>query len=147
VAGVSRAVVYDAIVNEPDLIALGFDTDSVLVGYDGEQRPSDKMFMVLRWEQQDVTFRGDDSQIARGPWHLTIWVHMYREFSTDFVRIDDVIDILDRILVEIVDMAGGDGRSVSVIEPEGHSRDLRDDGYQTICRSASYRVLSRVTAS
>jgi len=72
---------------------------------------------------------------------------MYREFSTDFVRIDDVIDILDRILVEIVDAAGGDGRSVSVIEPEGHSRDLRDDGYQTICRSASYRVLSRVTAS
>lgn len=143
----SRAVVYDSILNDPLLQAMGFDADSILVNYDGEQRPNDKMFLVLRWEGHDITLRGDDTQTARGTRELVIWVHMYREFSTDFVRIDDVVEILDRILLDIVDKPGGDGHSITLIEVNQHSRDLRDDGYQTICRSASYRVLSRVTAS
>lgn len=141
----SRAVVLDAITTDDRLIELGFDTDNVKPNYDGDQRPSDKMFMVLRWEEDDTGLQGDDAQLQHGWRHLTIWVHMYREFSTDFVRIDNVLNILDDVLSGIIDRAGGDGVTVTCVEPEGRSRDLKDDGYQTYCRSATYRIVNRVT--
>lgn len=136
----SRAAVLDRILTDQRMIDAGFNSNNVKPNYDGDQRPDDKMFMVLRWETQDV-----DARIQRGPRHLVIWVHMYREFSTDFVRIDDVIAALDDMLGSMIDVPGADGRSVNQIIPEGHSRDLRDEGYQTYCRSAAYSVLSRKT--
>jgi hypothetical protein len=137
----ARDAVYKAILENPRFQLEGFDYDNVLVNYDGDQRPSDKMFMVLRWE---IELRGDDV-VMKGSRHLVIWVHMYREFSTDFVRIDNLIKTLDEVLTDIIDTPGEDGRTVVMIEPEGHSRDLRDVTYETFCRSASYKVLSRVT--
>lgn len=141
----SRAVVLDAIINDTVLAGMGFDGDNVLPNYTAEQRPSDNMFIVLRWETTDVTLRGDDSTMMRGPRNVNTWVHMYREFSTDFNRIDTVIDRLDFVLSNIIDVPGSDGRTVSQITAGGKSRDLKDDGYQTYCRSASYQVFSRVT--
>jgi len=141
----SRAAVLDAILNDPQLIAAGFDSTNVLPNFDGSQRPSDKMFMVLRWETEDIGLKGDDSAQIRGGRHVAIWVHMYREFSTDFVRIDNVLKQIDDVLCNMVDVVGADGSTVTCIEQEGHSRDLRDDGYQTFCRSASYKVIGRIT--
>lgn len=143
----SRAVVYDSILEDGHLGMddITFDADNVKVNYDGDQRPSDEMFIVLRWETQDIDLRGDDSSIRKGGRHLAIWVHMYKEFSTDFTRIDNVIDALDKLLVDIIDRPGADGRTLVMVEPEGHSRDLRDVTYETFCRSASYKVLSRKT--
>ena len=141
----SRAVVMDAILADSRLIADGFNSDSVLANFDGKQRPSDEMFMVLRWEADDTGLQGDDGTMQRGWRRVVIWVHMYREFSTDFVRIDNVLKILDDVLSNIVNVSGADGVTVTCIEPEGYSRDLRDDGYQTYCRSASYKVINRVT--
>ena len=140
----SRAVVYDAILADGslDMDDVTFDADNVKVNYDGDQRPSDDMFLVIRWETPDIDLSGDDGQFQRGPRHLTIWAHMYKEFSTDFVRLDKVIDALDKLLVDIIDRPGADGRTLVMVEPEGHSRDLRDVTYETFCRSASYKVLS-----
>ncbi|QHB37437.1 hypothetical protein SEA_LEOPARD_30 [Mycobacterium phage Leopard] len=143
----SRAVVYDAILADGQLGMddITFDAGNVKVNYDGDQRPNDRMFIVLRWEAPDIDLRGDDSTIRKGGHHLSVWVHMYQEFSTDFTRIDKVIDALDKLLVDIIDRPGSDGRTLVMVEPEGHSRDLRDVTYETFCRSASYKVLSRAT--
>lgn len=137
----SRSAVLDAILTEPRLIEAGFDDTNVKPNYDGAQRPSDKMFMVLRWEENNTGLEGDDGQVQRGSRHLAIWVHMYREFSTDFVRIDDVLNILDDVLASIVGVTGADGRSVTIVEPESRSRDLKDESYQTYCRSATYKIV------
>ena len=136
----SRAVVLKAILDDVTLSALGFDENNVKSNYDGEQRPSDRMFMVLRWGNVDF-----DQKMMRGPRQLTIWVHMYREFSTDYVRVDTVIDRLRTVLTDIIDVSGEDGYTLTLIDPESFSEDLKDDGYQTICRSASFKVLSRKT--
>lgn len=141
----ARAVILDTILMDSVLQGMGFDSSNVIPNYDGEQRPSDKMFMVLRWETQDIELSGDDATMRRGPRHLVIWVHMYKDFSTDFVRIDDVIDRLDHILTDIIDQPGADGRTVTCVEPEGHSRDLKDTTYETFCRSASFKILNRAT--
>lgn len=136
----SRAVVLKAILEDTVLSNLGFDESSVKSNYDGEQRPSDRMFMVLRWGGQDL-----DQKMMRGPRQLTIWVHVYREFSTDYVRVDTVIDRLRSVLTDIINVPGEDGYTLTLIDPESFSEDLKDDGYQTICRSASFKVLSRKT--
>lgn len=143
----ARAVVFEAITaaGQLGLDDIAFDSSNVLVNYDGDQRPSDKMFIVIRWETEDIDLRGDDGTFARGPRHVVIWVHMYREFSTDFNRIDTVIEGLDALLTDIINRAGSDGRTVTLIEPEGHSRDLRDDTYETFCRSTAFKVLDRPT--
>jgi len=137
----SRAAILDAILTDSQLIDLGFNDSNVLPNYDGDQRPSDKMFMVLRWEENDTGIQGDDATLQHGWRNLAIWVHMYREFSTDFDHIDDTLDILDGVLSAIVGVTGADNRTVTCVEPQGRSRDLKDDGYQTYCRSASYRIV------
>jgi|SRR6516162_267972 hypothetical protein len=142
----SRAAIYDAILAESLLTDLGFSKDTVLVNYDGDQRPSDTMFMVLSWGNEGEGLRGDD--ICFIPVKtLTIWVHVYKQFSTDFVRIDNVFNILDAVLGNMIEVDGTDGVTLSQAIPGLRSRDLRDDAYQTICRSSSYRILDKVTAS
>jgi hypothetical protein len=139
----ARAAVYDTILADQRLIDLGFDSSSILVNYDGNQRPTDTMFMVLHWENENSL----NVPFAYAPIkNLIIWVHVYKEFSTDFVRIDDVFCILDNILFNMINVDGADGITLTLAEPLTKSRDLRDDAYQTICRSASYRILDRVTA-
>ena len=141
----SRAAIYDAILADPTITGLGFDKSSVLVNYNGDQRPADTMFIILTWGNEAEGLRGDDVFMVPLK-NLTIWVHMYRQFSTDFVRIDSVFDILDGILASMIEVTGADGVTLSQAIPGIRSRDLRDDAYQTLCRSSSYRILDRVTA-
>lgn len=142
----SRAVVWDVITTDATLNLAGIDADSVKVNYDGDNRPSDKMFVVLRWGTTEYLLSGDDGSNRRGAaTDLSVWVHMYQEFSTDFGRIDAVIARLDDLLTNIIDMPGDDGRTLVMVEPEGHSGDLRDVTYETFCRETSYKVLSRTT--
>lgn len=148
----SRAAVYDALVNSPQLQALGLygesspgaDDGTIKVAYDGEQRPSDVMFLVLRWETESPELTGDDN-FTRYVSPFVCWVHMYREFSTDYNRIKDVIKVLDDIFDNMIGVDGSDGETVTMITHAERSRDLRDDGYQTICRSVQYNCLSRPT--
>ena len=50
-------------------------------------------------------------------------------------------------MAAMIDVDGADGVTLSQAIPGVRSRDLRDDAYQTLCRSSSYRILDRVTAS
>lgn len=136
----SRAAIHDALCTDPRMTALGFDADNVLANYDGEQRPNDALFIVLRYENEDY-----DPRVQRAIKHLTVWVHMYRKFSSDFVKIDHVLNVVDSVLGDMVHVPGADGYTLTLTEPEGRSRDLRDDVYETICRTTAYRILSRQT--
>lgn len=140
----SRGAVDTAILASNYLIALGFDEESVLINYDGDERPNDKMFMVLHWGDEVPALRSGDGD-TRNLRPLTIWVHMYREFSTDYTRIDALLNILDDIIMNLVHVPGEDGYTMTLAEKNGRSRDLRDRTYETICRSISYRILSRET--
>lgn len=143
----SRAAIYDAALADSRLVALGLDEDSLLVNYDGEQRPVDRMFIVMGWGTDEIAMKGDDDLFIRRYKTVTFWVHLYREDTTDFSRLDRILDILDDIYLNMVHVQGTDGYTVTTVESAGRSRDMRDDAYQTICRSVSYRILSRETAS
>ena len=144
----SRAVVFSVLSNSTKLQNLGFTSGYILPNYDGYQRPNisinqnNPFFMVLRWGAQRF-----DPRFYRGPRTLDIWVHMAREISTDYSRIDAVIEIIDPLLTGIIDTPGADGQSVTSIEMMGRSVDLEDPVYQTLCRNASYKIISRNTTT
>jgi len=144
----SRAAVYDSIVNDATLQGMGFDSAHVMANYDGEQRPeiafseAQFMFIVIRWGGQVF-----DPRMFRGPWLFDVWVHMAQEYSSDFNRIDTVIERLDDVFTNILDTPGADGRSVTCIDLAARSKDLSDPVYQTFCKSASYKMISRQTTT
>ena len=140
----SRGAIDTAIISDAELAALGFDENSVLANYDGDERPNDKMFMVLHWGDEVPILRSGDGE-TRNLRPLTIWVHMYREFSTDYSRIDAVLNMLDSLIMNMIHVDGEDGYTMTLAEKNGRSRDLRDRTYETICRSISYKILSRET--
>jgi len=151
----SRAVVYDALTTDPRMVALGFhgntstdpevDNSNVRVNYDGDQRPSDVMFITIGWDEDTEGLRGDDSN-KRDFWNFTMYFHMYDKFSTDYMRIIALMNLVDEIFDELVHVDGADGYTLTLIEAGTRSRDLKDETYETICKSANYKMLTRQTA-
>lgn len=151
----SRAVIYDALTTDSRMVALGFhvntsanpevDNANVLVNYDGEQRPSDTMFITIGWEEDDEVLRGDDNN-TRKFWNFTLYFHMYDKFSTDYMRLIALINTVDEIFEELIHVPGDDGYTLTLIETGSRSRDLKDESYETICKSANYKLLCRETA-
>ena len=149
----SRAVVYDAIVNDSELNALGITSDTVFPNYANDKRPTDTgPFIIIRWESQPYLGAsrlggfGSGSGMGRGARDMTVWVHIPKEQSTDFTRIDAILDRLDDILTPLEHEAGADGYTLTCVRPTGRGGDNRDDGFDTIVRNAAYKILSRRTA-
>lgn len=144
----SRDVVYASIIADPDLNNLGLDASSVFPNYSSDERPPGQgPFAILRWEDQPYTSGpfGESAGLRRGARHLTIWVHIPKQTSTDFTRIDAILDQIDLVLAPLEQVDGADGYTLTCITPTGRGADLRDEGFDTIVRNAGYRVLSRQT--
>ena len=138
----SRAAVLQALREDAQLNAI-VPSENVITNYSKEGRPnpiSPGGFMVLRWESTSRAFK----KIA-GPRDLTVWAHYPAEKSTDFGRIDAILERVKDVLCDIEDTVGGDGYTVTCIEYAGESGDIKDSGFQTIARNMTFRVLSRPT--
>lgn len=149
----SRDAIYQAIINDEDLNELGIDATTVFPNYALDQRPTDNgIFLILRWESQPYVGAstlggfGSGTGMGRGARDLTVWAHLSREESSDFTRLDAVLDRLDIILVDMEHVSGSDGYTLTCVRPTGRSSDLRDDGFDTITRNAGYKILARRTA-
>lgn len=123
-----------------DLVA----ADNILVNYSQEGRPSNlapSSFIILRWEETNTN--PGVSSVTRT---LTVWAHHPAEKSTDYSRIDSIIKRVKEVLTAMEHVAGGDGYTVTCIEYQGDSSDLKDDAFNTISRNSTYKVLSRASA-
>lgn len=138
----ARAAVLELLRGDATLAGLGGPGFVVQAGYSYDQRPNDQgAFIVLMWRHTDF----DDSIQANAEQHLDLYVHIPVAVSTDFGRIDDILDRVDTIFAAVPDappIVGGDGRQLNFVGFEGRSMDITDEGYQTICRYASYLTLS-----
>lgn len=149
----SRDAVYRAIVDDEELNELGINVSTVFPNYASDDRPSDSgLFLILRWESQPYLGAstlggfGSGTGMGRGARDLTIWAHLPKEESSDFTRLDAVLDRLDELFREMEHVAGADGYTLTCIRPTGRSSDFRDNGFDTITRNAGYKVLARRTA-
>jgi len=141
----ARAAVLDLLRGDAQLATLGGAGFAIEPNYSYDQRPNDKgPFVVLIWRQTDFS-REIQNNSAR---HLNVWVHIPSAVSTDYVRIDNILDRIDELFdgVDGTDIVGADGWSLNYIQRHGRSPDLKDEDYQTICRYASYSAFSHKTA-
>lgn len=135
-----RAVVRSALIADATLNGLGVaadgtntfsgDIDSVVV------RP----FLQMRWGDGEpgVGIPGNSHDKR----YLTVWVHDKAvEHMGDYSRIDAIAARMKVVLYNILGahdtVSGG---YVSVIEWQGDSDDLVDDGHDTICRNVTFAV-------
>lgn len=143
----SRAAVLHLLSNDATLATLGGTaiggTGFVVVAqYSYDQRPNDDgAFIVIVWRHTDF----EDSIQANAERHFDLYVHIPKLKSTDFADIDAILDRCDKIFAAVEDtgpVVGGDGLQLDFVGFEGRGMDMTDDGYETICRQASYMALS-----
>lgn len=138
----SRAAVLDGLRADADLTSL-VPPENIFPNYSKEGRPnplSPGGFIVLRWGDLTRAF----ARLA-GPRDLTVWAHWPAEQSTDFGRIDKILDRCKNVLCDLEEVVGGDGYTLTMIDYAGESRDMKDLGFETIMRNMTFRVLSRPT--
>lgn len=136
----SRAAVFEALTNDLTLNSLGIDSTTVFINYSLDEKPSVVgPFVILRWGNEDSPPFGD----VRAPRDLTIWVHYPLELGPNFMMIDTRLDAIDDVLKNMEHVVGSDGQTVTCVRRTGRSGDLKDEGFQTICRNSAYQVLSR----
>jgi len=137
----ARDVIYSLLKSDAELATLGGPGFVVVPNFTGDQRPNGAgAFLVIRWGVTGYAREVQDN----GSHRFDLWVHYPVSLSTDYVRIDDMLDRCDELFRAANDSqpTGADGWTVDEIDFEGRSGDFEDSGYQTICRRASYKVLS-----
>lgn len=143
----ARAAILDLLRGDTQLATLGGTGFVVEAQFSYDQRPNDAgAFIVICWRHTDF----DEDVQENAEQHFDLYVHIPVTVSTDFGRIDVILDRVDEIFKAVEDnppMVGGDGQQLNYVGFEGRSMDMTDEGYQTICRQASYLALScKVTA-
>lgn len=129
----SRAAVYQLLATDSALNAEGIVQDSVFQT-NAVENPESRPFLVLRWETKNASFKNIGLQF------LSIWVHDERG---DYSRIDRILKRVIEILVDAVHVAGDDGSILTMAEYQSTSDDFWDDGYRTITKYATFRIISR----
>ena len=136
----SREAIMTILTTDSGLNALNVNSNSVFQGQGMDERPASiTPFVLVRWMDEDRPVFGT----VKPPRRVMIWVHWPVELSNDYSKIDKVLDKIEDVLLDMQDVAGGDGYTVSNVSSAGRSPDLKDEGLQTFCRWAMFEVLSR----
>lgn len=135
----ARAAVYNLIKADPVLMADWLITeDQVWPAQSLDVVPRGGYFVVMRWEEQMAPFDITGASAE----HLTVWVHRAREDSRDYGPIVAILRRITSVLESAVQVSGNDGVLVCV-DYHGMSPDHHDEALKTICKNASYKVVTR----
>lgn len=143
-----RDAVLTLLANDTELAAIGAAIGAgftVVANFSVDQRPNNSgAFLVIVWRTTDF----DVTVQANTFHHFEVYAHIPVAVSTDFVSIDRLLDRCDAIFAGVEDtpVAGADGWQLDYVAFHGRGIDTTDEGYQTICRSASYAALGSPTS-
>ena len=125
-----RALVRSTLTADATLAGLGVVAAGVLAG--DVDTPAERPFLNLRWGGVDPGL----STVNKGT--LTIWVH---DEPGDYeARVNPILLRVRALLLELVGEQHPTGWVV-VVEWNGDSEDLVDDGHGTIARNASFTLV------
>lgn len=138
-----RDAVFTLLDTDTQLATLGGSGFLVLAQYSYDQRPAG-VFVVVVWRTTDF----EQAIQSNAAHHFDVYVHIPIGVSTDFVRVDRILDRCDAIFGAVEDgdpLVGDDGWQLEYVGFQGRSMDMKDEDYETICRSASYYALGSKT--
>lgn len=141
----SRAAILDALRADSAVTNL-VPANNIFPNYASEARPnntSGEAFLILRWDGAESAVIFENK--SRGPRTLTVWAHYPEERSTDYVRLETILNAVEKTLTGLEEVVGGDGYTITSVQSTGSSGDLRDVSFRTISKNMSFKVLSRIT--
>lgn len=143
----SRGAVFSLLRADDQLAALGGPGFTIVAEYDADQRPNDAGgFLVICWRTTDYATEIQDNSAQ----HFELWAHWPIANSTDFGRLDALLDRCDDIFKAVNEAGtpvnGGDGRQLEYVGFAGRGIDITDESYETISKSAAYFAIGSKTA-
>lgn len=137
-----RDAVWTLLNGDSQLATLGGEGFVAIPQYAEDQRPEAAAFIEICWRHVD--FNEDMQENTER--HFDIYVNIPKKTSTDFVRIDKMLDRCDEIFAGVAEatdpVIGDDGWQLNFVVQEGRGLDIVDDEYRTICKQASYMALA-----
>ena len=132
-AAVIGLLAYDSILQS----VYGVNLNRIWPAQSVDVVPRKGPFIILRWEEETLQKGGYGRREV-----LTVWAHEARESSTDYGRINEILDRVEEILMGSIHVSGVDG-FLTQVTYNGRSGELNDEGYKTITRNAQFTVGSR----
>jgi len=132
-----RELIYQALVSDQSLIDRGFDSGHIFPNYGFSQIPRDKMSLVIRYSDQDISA----SHIGRGAESVEVWVHQPKEIGNDMVVLRDTLLDVKEVIMSL-ELQSGFGYRITSVKFEGFGSDLSDPGYNTLTKKMAFRILS-----
>lgn len=125
-----RSLIRSTILADASLVSLGVVSAGVLAG--DVDTPQSRPFLNLRWSG---TTPGLDTVVKRD---LVIWVH---DQPGDYeAKVDPIIRRLRTLLPSLAGVVHPYGY-LTVVEWNGDSEDLVDDGHGTIARTTTFTIV------
>lgn len=137
------AIVYETLASDSFLASeCGITSDRILELQSVDERPFDNgVFIIVNWQESYPTAFAGSSASVNSPRTLLVWVHQPWDRGRDFRTLDKVLNRIDQLLLPMEQQTGTDGIRLACITKQGRSGNLTDDGWKTISRNATYRVL------
>lgn len=134
----AHAAVLGLLAYDPVLQSVyGLNLNNIWPAQSVDVVPRKKPFIILRWEEETLQRGGFGRREV-----LTVWAHEARESSTDYGRINEILDRVEEILMGSIHISGVDG-VLTQVTYNGRSGELNDEGYKTITRNAAFTVGAR----
>ena len=131
------AGVYELLAGQPRMVALGISGQRIIELQSTDEKPfDDGVFVVVNFEEQSLI-----PTLNRGPRVVTLWVHSCDDRSRDYRPIDRILGTIDRVFADVEHYTGSDGVRITGFRHQGRSGNLRDPGWNTIARTATYSIL------
>lgn len=131
------AGVHELLAGQPRLVALGVSGGRIEELQSTDERPfNDGHFIIVNFEEQSLI-----PTLNRGPRVVTLWVHSCDDRSRDYRPIDRILSVIDDVFADVEHYTGSDGVRITGIRRQGRSGNLRDPGWKTIARTATFDVL------
>lgn len=131
----SKAALFNLISTDATLHTLGYAASAVYAS-NAVDDPYTSKFIVIHWE--DVLLSVPQRSI--GPTNVTVWFHDKERTYDD---IDAALNRTKVLMDAVIHLPGSDGFTITQMDWQGDSGELFDDGYGTVTRTTSYRIVSR----
>lgn len=117
--------------------ALGFVQERVWASNALDTPPREHPFIVINVDLTEKVFG------TTGVETVSYWVHLPKDKGRDYSVIDLAIEQIKMLMSEVMHLAGADGWSLTAGTWVDTSRDLTDDGFNTIVKYVTFRTATR----
>lgn len=124
-----RSLVAQAILTDAQLRTLGVTEEALHAG--DVDTPPTRPFVQLRWDETGVGIGAVDTR------RLVVWAH---DEPNDYERIDAILRRI-RVVLTALEAVQTTHGWLTLVEWNGNSPDLADDGHGTITRNSTFTLV------